>query len=99
MHAEKVLDRGEKIEVLVDQTDRLQTKSYGFQSKAKSLKRYARGRGGKSTTGANTENTHRRNLILKNIKLTICIGICCLVCKLATSPTALVDLCLLFIRY
>ena len=42
VRAEKVLDRGEKIEVLVDQTDRLQTKSYGLQSKAKSLKRYAR---------------------------------------------------------
>ncbi|KAL6061318.1 Vesicle-associated membrane protein 711 [Balamuthia mandrillaris] len=36
---DKVLERGEKIEVLVDQTNKLQSKSYTFKKKSTTLKR------------------------------------------------------------
>jgi vesicle-associated membrane protein 7 len=36
---DKVLERGDKIEVLVQETDRLQTQSYSFQTKSSQMKR------------------------------------------------------------
>ncbi|KAF0708601.1 hypothetical protein AaE_013151 [Aphanomyces astaci] len=38
-HAEKVLDRGEKFELLVDRTDKLSQQSFVFNRKAKKLRK------------------------------------------------------------